>query len=94
MYGDFPKLGTYVDSACGKLPPLQPEIIMADPKLQDPKTVEVKAEIPKKVERVTPTPVGSPMLHLHLNQWIDGKNDFPSDDSFIQVQIEAGKLKL
>lgn len=88
MYGDFPKLGTYTGATCVKLPSSKLEIIMADPKLQDVKPVEVK------VERIVPTPVGAPMLHLHLNQWIDGKNDFPSDDSFIQVQIEAGKLKL
>ena len=60
--------------------------------MPDPKPVEVKVETPKEAKRITPVPVGQPMLHLHLNQWIDGKNDFPSDDSFIQVQIEAGKL--
>mgnify|MGYP003587568797 CR=1 FL=1 len=65
---------------------------MTDPKLQTPKTVEPKVEAPKEAKRITPVPVGQPMLHLHLNLWIDGKNDFPSDDSFIQVQIEAGKL--
>ena len=65
---------------------------MPDPKLQDTKTVEPKVEAPKEAKRITPVPVGQPMLHLHLNLWIDGKNDFPSDDSFIQVQIEAGKL--
>lgn len=65
---------------------------MPDPKLQDIKTVEPKVEAPKEAKRITPVPVGQPMLHLHLNLWIDGKNDFPSDDSFIQVQIEAGKL--
>ena len=67
---------------------------MADPKLQDPKTVEVKVEAPKEAKRITPIPVNGPMLHLHLNQWIDGSNDFAADDSFIQAQIEAGKLKV
>jgi hypothetical protein len=71
---------------------------MADPKkpetspTPDPVPTTVQTPVINGSKRITPVPVGQPMLHLHLNLWIDGKNDFPSDDSFIQVQIEAGKL--
>lgn len=38
--------------------------------------------------------VNAPMPHLLKNKMIDGPTEFECIDSFLQCQIDAGKLKL
>lgn len=58
--------------------------------------VEVAIEaVPKgKPACVVVINVNAPMPHLLKNKMIDGPTEFECMDSFLQCQIDAGKLKL
>ena len=58
--------------------------------------VEVAVEAVPKGEPacVVVINVNAPMPHLLKNKMIDGPTEFECIDSFLQSQIDAGKLKL
>lgn len=58
--------------------------------------VEVAVEAVPKAESkcIVVINVNAPMPHLLKNKMIDGPTEFECIDSFLQCQIDAGKLKL
>lgn len=56
--------------------------------------VETQVEVKPKGMVVTVINVFSPMPHLLKNVTIDGPTEFECMDSFLQSQIDAGKLRL
>ena len=55
---------------------------------------EVAAQAEQAKRKITVTPVYGPMHHLLLDVRIEGPTEFDEIDSFLQAQIDAGKLRL
>ena len=65
-----------------------------DGKVETEVEVETQVETKPKGAVVTVINVFSPMPHLLKNVTIDGPTEFERMDSFLQSQIDAGKLRL